>query len=229
MCRCADGLHYAPCEPTLKASGAQGPDRHPGVTHMVLGSDLRRRTAGRPTGPSAGRGTAIAAALVLLLAPALAACGGDDDDGGQATTSPTAVTSTPGGSANESSAAGGPADPAAAEQEIRQNWEKFFDPDTSMAERQAVLEHGDRMGPVLGMFGNDARGRQAQARVTQVEFTSPTEATVTYDLIVSGQTALPNASGKAVQEDGTWKVSVTTLCALVSLSGNGSPTAMPGC
>ncbi|MEU1853979.1 hypothetical protein ABZ499_33150 [Streptomyces sp. NPDC019990] len=186
---------------------------------MVLGSDLRRGNAkGGPR--AAGRGTAIAAALVLALAPALAACT-DDNGGGQATPpTPTAERTT-------SAQASAPADRAAAETEIKQNWEKFFDPQTSTEDKQAVLENGDRMGPVLQAFSGDARGGQVEAQVTRVEFTSATEANVMYTLTLKGATALPDASGTAVEQDGTWKVSVKTLCSLVRMSGNGTP--VPGC
>ncbi|MDO0931938.1 hypothetical protein QQY66_09665 [Streptomyces sp. DG2A-72] len=185
---------------------------------MVLGSDLRRG--------SAGRGTAIVAALLLLLAPALAACG-DDEGGGSETPLPTPTveqTEQP-----TSPAASGPADTAAAEREIEQNWQKFFDPATSAQDKQSVLENGDRMAPVLAAFSGDERGGQVQAKVTAVEFTSPTEANVTYDLTLKGATALPGASGTAVEQDGAWKVSAKTLCALVSMSGNASASALPGC
>jgi hypothetical protein len=214
----ADRLHYAFCKLTLKAPGAHGPDRHPVVSQMVLGSDLRRGNA--------GRGTAIAAALLLFLAPALAACS-DDEGGGSGETPPTPTveqTEQP-----TSPAASGPADTAAAEQEIKQNWQKFFDPATSTQDKQSVLENGDRMAPVLAAFSGDERGGQVQAKVTAVEFTSPTEANVTYDLTLKGATALPGASGTAVEQDGAWKVSAKTLCALVSMSGNASASALPGC
>ena len=45
----------------------------------------------------------------------------------------------------------------------------------------------------------------------------------------NGATALPNASGTAVEQDGTWKVSVNTLCALVALSGDASQSPGSGC
>ncbi|MGP4011577.1 hypothetical protein [Streptomyces sp. 4N124] len=185
---------------------------------MVLGSDLRRGNA--------GRGTAIMAALLLFLAPALAACS-DDEGGGSSETPPTPTveqTEQP-----TSPAASGPADTAAAEREIKQNWQKFFDPATSAQDKQSVLENGDRMAPVLAAFSGDERGGQVQAKVTAVEFTSPTEANVTYDLTLKGATALPGASGTAVEQDGAWKVSAKTLCALVSMSGNASASALPGC
>jgi hypothetical protein len=187
---------------------------------MVLGSDIGRGDARRGSGRrTAGRGTAIAAAVVLLFAPVLAACGDGGGGGGSGTPSP---------SASVTVSRTAPADPAAAEQQIRQNWEKFFDPATSTQDKQAVLENGDRMGPVLRAFSGDQRGGQVAAKVGKVEFTGPTGATVTYSLTLNGATALPGATGTAVEQDGTWKVSVSTLCALVRLSGN-APTSMPGC
>ncbi|MFF3449837.1 hypothetical protein ACFYXJ_22195 [Streptomyces sp. NPDC002667] len=178
---------------------------------MVLGSDLRR-----------GNVRAMAGAAVLVLAAALTACSGNGG-GSSASSTPSAQQSTSLPSATA------PADPAAARTEIKQNWEKFFDPAVSAKEKQAVLENGDRMAPVLQGFNGDQRGQQVKATVNKVEFTSPTEATVTYTLTLKGATALPNASGTAVEQNGTWKVSVNTLCALVQLSGNGSSSPVPGC
>lgn len=193
---------------------------------MVLGSDLRRGKARRGRGPrAAGRGTAALAALVLILAPVLAACS-DKSGGGSQSAPPTPSVATP---ATSAPAATAPADPAAAKQEITANWRKFFDPRTSLAEKQKVLENGDRMAPVLKAFSGDKRGGQVQAQVQKIEFTSPTKATVTYALTLQGATALPNASGSAVQQGGTWKVSVNTLCALVQLSGDASGSPAAGC
>ncbi len=170
----------------------------------------------------------MAAALLLFLAPALAACSDDEGGGGnEAPPTPTVEQTERTEGTEQSPAVTAPPDAGAAETEIKQNWQKFFDPATSTEEKQAVLENGDRMGPVLQAFSGDERGGQVEAKVSKVEFTSPTEANVTYDLTLKGATALPNASGTAVEQDGTWKVSVKTLCALVQLSGNGSP--VPGC
>ncbi|MCX4760924.1 hypothetical protein OG562_08070 [Streptomyces sp. NBC_01275] len=183
---------------------------------MVLGSDRRRGNARRASG-------ALAAVLVLVLAPALTACGdGGGNGGAEAGTAP---------QTSKSAAASGtaPADPAAAEQRIRQNWVKFFDPATSAEDKQALLENGEQMGPVLEAFSGDQRGGQVAAKVEKVEFTGPTGATVTYDLTLNGATALPGASGTAVEQDGVWKVSVNTLCALVRLSGDAASSAAPGC
>ena len=192
------------------------------VSQMVLGSDLRRGNAKRGRGPrAAGRGTALTAALVLVLGPVLTACG-DDGGGGESPppTTPDRTTSAPGTA---------PANRPAAEQEIRQNWEKFFSPDTSLNEKKALLENGETMGPVLDAFSGDERVGQVQAQVNDVTFTSATRADVSFSLTLQGATALPDASGTAVEQDGTWKVSVKSLCALVQLSGDGSTPDIPGC
>ncbi|MDQ0953595.1 hypothetical protein QFZ24_007518 [Streptomyces phaeochromogenes] len=205
-------LHYAFCKLTLKAPGAHGPDRHPVVSQMVLGSDLRRGT---------GRGLAVA---VLVLASVLTACG--DDSGGDDTTPPSPSVEQP-TTTEPSPSASAPDDPAAAEKEIKENWKKFFDPDVPLKDKQALLENGDNMAQVLESFSGDERGGQVEATVDQVEFTAPTAANVTYTLTLKGATVMPNAAGTAVEQDDTWKVSVKTLCGLVGLSGNASPG--PGC
>ena len=161
---------------------------------------------------------------MLALGPALAACS-DDSGGGSGSAPPP----TPSVQQTTSAPATAPADPAAATARIKTNWKKFFDPATSTKDKQAVLENGDKMGPVLKAFSGDKRGGQVQADVQKVEFTSPTRATVTYSLTLNGATALPKASGTAVEQGGTWKVSVNTLCALVALSGDASPSPGSGC
>ncbi|WP_221361428.1 hypothetical protein [Streptomyces beigongshangae] len=177
---------------------------------MVLGSDLRR---------GAGRGLAV-----LVLAAALTACG--DDSGGDETDPPPPSPERP-TTAEPAPSASAPDDPAAAEKEIEENWKKFFDPAVPMGDKPALLENGDAMGQVLESFSGDERGGQVEAEVGEVAFTSPTGADVTYTLTLKGATVMPDAAGTAVEQDGTWKVSVKTLCGLVGLSGNASPG--PGC
>ncbi|MEU3789657.1 hypothetical protein AB0F07_07615 [Streptomyces fructofermentans] len=179
---------------------------------MVLGSDLRRGT---------GRGLAV---VVLVLASALTACG--DDSGGDDTAPPSPTAESP-TTSEPSPSASAPDDPAAAEKEIKENWAKFFDPKVAVKDKADLLENGDDMGQVLGSFSGDERGGQVEATVGEVRFTSPTGAEVTYTLTLKGATVMPDAAGTAVEQDGTWKVSVKTLCGLVGLSGNESPG--PGC
>lgn len=162
-----------------------------------------------------------AAAAVLVLGPVAVACSDDYGNGGSSSPYTSTAPATP------SEAASGPADPAAAEQQIRAAWGTFFDPAASTDEKVAVLQNGEQLRPVLSAFGDDRDASRVSATVTSVEFTSPTAATVTYDLKVAGRTVLPDAKGSAVDEGGTWKVSVKALCALVELSPNAQ--SVPGC
>ncbi|MFG2146734.1 hypothetical protein ACGFRG_21390 [Streptomyces sp. NPDC048696] len=165
------------------------------------------------------RPAAWAAAAVLVLVPVASAC---SDSGGGSAKSPSPTVTAP---AN-SPALDQPADPAAAKARIERNWAVFFDSRASTDAKVKVLENGDTLRPLLAAFGGDKNAAQSSAKVTGVTFTSPTGAAVTYNLLVGGNPALPGAKGTAVLQDGTWKVSVKTLCALVKLSGN---AAAPGC
>ncbi|MFI8518281.1 hypothetical protein ACIGEZ_10735 [Streptomyces sp. NPDC085481] len=160
------------------------------------------------------RAAALAAAVVLVLTPAVVSC---SDDGGSASgeASPTTAQAT----------TDQPPDAAAAKAAITKNWTAFFDPATPTAEKIRLLENGEQMAPVLGAFAGDKNAAQTSAKVTGVEFTSPTHANVTWDLLVAGNPALPDAKGTAVLQNDTWKVSMQTLCGLVQLSG----AQVPGC
>lgn len=219
----ANGLHYAFWKLTLKAPGAHGPDRHPVVSQMVLGTIPRRDSDVRR---GRVRSAALAAVAVLLIAPAATACGDDSGGGGDKTPPSPSVEKSSQRQVPEEDATA-PADPAAAKKEVKENWEKFFDPATSLRDKEAVLENGSKMRKVLESFSGDERGRQVGTKVSKVEFTSGTEADVTYALSLKGATVLPRSSGKSVKQDGAWKVSVASLCSLVKLSGNASPG--PGC
>jgi hypothetical protein len=121
-----------------------------------------------------------------------------------------------------------PADPAKATAEITANWEEFFAPTTPEATAQSLLQNADKLQQALAIAAKaKASGNKTSAKVKGVTFTSPTEATVTYDLLVNGAVALAGSTGKAVLEGGTWKVSQVTFCTLVALSANGQP--VPGC
>jgi hypothetical protein len=60
------------------------------------------------------------------------------------------------------------------------------------------------------------------AHVTSVTVTSPTTATVTYNLTAGGSPLLSGQTGTAVYEDGTWKVGDASMCGLLKLVPGGS-------
>ncbi|HVT64961.1 MAG TPA: hypothetical protein VHD81_07395 [Mycobacteriales bacterium] len=157
----------------------------------------------------------IATTLSLAAVVALAGCGGGSS-GGAATTTPT----------NPPNA---PADSAAATSEITTTWQTFFHTGTKPTAAEQLLENGDQLGAairVAGMIQHKQKITEA-AKVLHVAFTSPTAATVTYNLLSHGTVLLPNATGQAVLQDGHWKVSQSTFCTLVQLGAGGKE--IPGC
>ncbi|MEV7771011.1 hypothetical protein [Kitasatospora sp. NPDC086791] len=189
--------------------------------------------SGAPTGGGPALRT-VSVLLALVLAGTAAACSSSSKSGSSATSpasaspspSPTAAAS-PTGTATASGTA--PADQAAATTAITTNWEKFFDPNTPIPDKAALLQGGDELLPALQGFSQDPRVGQVQAKVTDVAFADASHATVTYSLSLQGTVVEPNASGQAVLENGTWKVSRSTLCGLLTQAGGASGTPIPGC
>ncbi|MEU3462364.1 hypothetical protein ABZ721_20810 [Streptomyces sp. NPDC006733] len=177
------------------------------------------------------RATLVAVALTTAMLVALTGCG--DDGGGKDTPSKSPSTtsdpysSTPAATTPPATTTPPAGENGPAEQQVRQNWEKFFAPGTPSAEKAKLLENGDRLGPLLAAFSGDPRVGQVQAKVTRVHLTSPTAAEVTYTLSLQGTDVLPNTMGTAVLQNQVWKVSVKSLCALIALDSGG--TAVPGC
>jgi hypothetical protein len=136
---------------------------------------------------------------------------------------PTATTATTTAATPSTTAA---FDEAAARAQIIANWEKFFTPGTPVDERVALLQNGAALRAAIDQSATNPLQQQASAKVTQVTFTSPTEATVTYDVYLNGAVALPNSQGMAVLEGGTWKVAQQSFCSLISLGVSGP---IPGC
>ncbi|MFI2606612.1 hypothetical protein [Kitasatospora sp. NPDC018619] len=187
--------------------------------------------------PGAGGRTlrTAGALLALLLAAAAAGCGSSGTSGSGATSpgaaSPAATSPAATSPAATAAPATGtaPADPAAAKAEITANWEKFFDPATPITDKAKLLQGGDVLLPVLQGFAQDPRVGQVQAKVDDVAFTDASDATVTYSLSLQGNVVEPSASGRSVLDGGTWKVSRSTLCGLLTQAGGASATPIPGC
>jgi hypothetical protein len=67
--------------------------------------------------------------------------------------------------------------------------------------------------------------KDATAHVTDVVFTSPTEAAVRYDINVANYSNFTDRIGRALLIDGRWKVARVTVCADISLAGANCPPA----
>jgi hypothetical protein len=161
---------------------------------------------------------ALATAVVTL-----AGCGGS---GSSPTTTPTTPAAGGGGTASTPTS-NQPADPEGAKAQITTTWTTFFNSKTPSAAAIGLLQDGSSLGKALAkaMKEDKANGGNRSAKVKKIEFTSPTQANVTY-LLHAGGTTL-NSSGVAVQANGKWLVSRITFCTLVVLGNGEKPVA--GC
>jgi hypothetical protein len=146
----------------------------------------------------------LAPVLGLALACAVVACASSSP-----TTSPSS--SSPAAPAGSSAPATGNATA-----QITANWEKFFSSSTPTSQRVALLQNGSSFATAINSLSHLVSG--LGATVTAVTVNSPTSATVTYNLTASGSSLLSGQTGKAVYEDGVWKVGDASLCALLKLA-----------
>ncbi|MEV7615660.1 hypothetical protein [Streptomyces sp. NPDC089799] len=168
-------------------------------------------------GPTAPPGRSAAASAPAASRSASASAPVSASAPGSASPSAPRSASAPAGSAR------GPEDAVAARAQVEENWALFFNGGTPAADRVRVLENGSGMAPLLARLEADPSAAGTSARVDDVVFTSPTEASVTYDLRVGGNPLLSAGKGTAVLRDGTWKVSARTLCDLARSGGKEAP------
>ena len=148
--------------------------------------------------------------LACALAAGVAACGGSS------------TSSKPSASAK---ASGGGA--ASTEKTIAANWTAFFSAQTPEAKRVSLLQDGQVFAPVLKAQSGSGLASSASAKVTKVTLVSSTQAKVTYSILVAGASVLPNQTGTAVNQGGTWKVGVASFCGLLTLENNGNTAKLP--
>ena len=149
------------------------------------------------------------AALAAAGCLTLAACGG----GG----------STPAKSASPKPTATRSAEPvsgAAAVAAITANWKTVFNGKAPLDRRLALVQNGSQLAAFVRAqaktsFGQAATG--SSAKVTSVLVSSPSQATVHWDLLLLGTPLLKNQVGNAVYLDGVWKVSIASFCGLAYL------------
>jgi hypothetical protein len=158
--------------------------------------------------------------LVSAIGGGLAAC----SSGSSSTSS--APASAPSSSAAAATSGSGSSSGSAAEQAITTNWEAFFNPQTPVAKRVSLLQNGSAFASIIRAQAGSSLASQASAKVTKVTVTSPTQAAVTYTILLAGTPALSNQSGVAVYQDGTWKVGLKSFCGLLTVENSGKTPAV---
>jgi len=129
-------------------------------------------------------------ALVLVLALALAACGGS---------------SKPKTSDEQA--------------QIKSAYEKFFSGKTSVTDRVALLQNGSRFKGLVTSFASNPLAKDVSATVSSVTLQGSNKAKVVYVVKFAGS-SLPQQTGSAIRQSGTWKVADASLCKLVALQGS---------
>ncbi|MEU6558198.1 hypothetical protein [Nocardia nova] len=156
--------------------------------------------------------------IAVIAVAAITGCSDDKSDN-TATTSATAAATS---AAATSGAAAAAADPATTKA-VTDAFVQFFDAKQPADQRAAVVEKGDVFGPVLAAQASNPQAQGTSATVSKVSTVDATHADVTYSLLINGAPALPDQAGQAVQDNGRWKVSASTFCALLKLQGGTAP------
>jgi len=168
-------------------------------------------------------GALALAGLAVLATACSSSPSTSNSSSAPASTSAAPSSTAPATSATTSASAGG----TAAINAITTNWEAFFNAKTPISQRVSLLEDGSQFQSVIQAQAGSGLAALATAKVTHVTVNSPTQATVTYDILVSGTPELKNQTGTAVYQNGTWKVGVTSFCGLLTLENAGKTSGLP--
>ncbi len=109
---------------------------------------------------------------------------------------------------------------------ITANWEAFFSGKTSAAKKITLLQNGQAYTAIIHAQSGSSLASSASAKVTKLTVTSPTQATVTYNVLLGTTPALTGQSGVAVYQNGTWKVGDASFCGLLALENGGKPPSV---
>jgi hypothetical protein len=161
--------------------------------------------------------------LACALGLGVVACGSSGGGGSSATSAPPATSAPATSPATSAPASSGSAADVKA---ITTNWTAFFNAKTPTAKRVSLLQDGQMLAQAI-KAQEGGLAASASAKVKSVTVTSPTKATVVYDILLGGQPALSGQKGVAVKQDGTWKVGLASFCGLLKLEATGSSSGVP--
>jgi hypothetical protein len=163
----------------------------------------------------------IPVALAATGCLVLAACGGG---GGSHQSSANSASPRPTPSAT---AAAEPASGPGAVAAITANWETVFNGQAPLPRRLALVQDGAQVASFVEAQAKTSFGKAAvgsSAKISSVTITSPTQATVHWNLLLLGTPLLKNQVGTAVYLGGVWKVAIGSFCGLAYLEfPKGSP------
>lgn len=158
----------------------------------------------------------LAPALGLVLVTAMSACSSSSSSSPSAasTAASTPASSSAPATSSSPAASGGASSSAVAE--ITANWNKFFSSSTPNSERVQLLQNGSTFSSAISAFASSPLAAAVTSKVDSVTVTTPTTATVKYDLSAMGANVASGANGNAVLQNGTWKVGDSVFCGLLT-------------
>lgn len=109
--------------------------------------------------------------------------------------------------------------PAAAAAAITGVYQAFFAPATSTEDRMALVERGTDFETEISGMANHIRTALTTVEIADVTVLDPAHAELRFTLNISGNPVVHNQVGHAVRESNGWKISATTMCGLVAISG----------
>jgi len=174
----------------------------------------------------------VSASVLLSAGLAVAGCSGSSSSSTppahKTTPAATPSSTAPAPSPSTSSSSGGGTASSATTKAIETNWAKFFNAKTPISQRLALLQNGSQFSSVIQSQAGSPLALAATAKVTHVSLTSPSQAAVTYNILLSGKPALSSQPGVAVLEGGVWKVGDASFCGLLKLEGSTLPAGCQG-
>lgn len=156
--------------------------------------------------------------FAAVVTAAVVGCSSSNNSSSSSSSS-SAATSASAVAAAPAPAAGAPSSSDPAVQAITTTFTTFFNPKTAAAAKAGLLENGQQFAPVIAAQANNPMSANTSATVSTVQLTDPGHAAVTYTVLMNGSPVLPNQAGKAVLDNGQWKVADSTFCALLAMQG----------
>lgn len=149
-----------------------------------------------------GIATAVAAGFLAGCA-VLAGCGSSHH------TAATSPASTPPGTQTVTAT-------SADERAIVAVYTSFIEPGVPISKKVGMVQDGAAFQPAMESLSQSDFAKIVTVTVSKVTIDSANKATVIFSLQLTGQgTVVPNATGYAIRDHGTWKIAGATLCQLL--------------
>lgn len=165
--------------------------------------------------PKTFRRTAATCGFAVVLVAAVAGCSSSNSNSSASSTSSAASSSASAASAGAS----GSVPSSGPEADAAKAFTDFFAGSTNAAAKLALVQDAPAFTQTVNAQSGSGMASSTTATVSSVQLVDPTHAKVDYSILIGGKPALANQSGTAVNEDGKWKVSAATFCALLTLEG----------